>query len=105
MAAFIRNNRFLRFTDAAPRQMILPRSGPYSTLMADQIDQKDHQRSFCHFAGVCPRIKPDWTSNRKRSSAFHQNPMPNLIHKNPNSGFSMVFPWDPMERIWDFMGT
>jgi len=42
MAAFIRNNRFLRFTDAALRQKTTPHSGAFSFVMADQ----NHQRSF-----------------------------------------------------------
>jgi hypothetical protein len=100
MAAFIRNNRILRFTDAALRQKSLPRSGPFSVLMVDQ----SHQSSFLHFAGVCPRIKPDWPSNRKLSSKPHPNPNHQHVHQNPNSGFSMVFPWVSMEWIWDFMG-
>jgi len=35
----------------------------------------------------------------------HPNPNHQHVHQNPNSGFSMVFPWAAMERIWDFMGS
>ncbi|HAI28408.1 MAG TPA: hypothetical protein DCM48_02400 [Thalassospira sp.] len=34
----------------------------------------------------------------------HSDPILELVHQNPKSGFSMVFPWVPMERNWDFMG-
>ncbi|WP_412557691.1 hypothetical protein [Thalassospira sp. MIT1370] len=99
MAAFIRNNRILHFADAAPRQYLtkylIGLATAYPEIIRASQDVKRPgfpEISSRHFAGVRPRIKPDWEPNRKLSSngpsysnfrSDHQNPWIGSFYGRP----------------------